>query len=208
MEMPTVSKRRKHLKRIGFQKKCAAVEDTEIADTEVVDVIVVDSSDDDIAELIGFEGDDPEEEDVIFLEIEDGEEDALTLFNGIISDVMNAMICKLEGSTFISHFKQPVETAVLQSFLRNGGSKSQVNKKLAGNLELKRAAKKHSRDIRNYFSVDDGEEDAGGSDGDIDKIIPKNSDYVETEESREHAYKALCNDATTRVIANAINNYY
>ena len=106
--MPTVSKRRRHLKRIGFQKKCAAEKVTEIGDTEVVDVIDVDvidvdSSDDDIAQLVGFEGDDPEEEDVIFL---DGEEDALMFFNGIIADIMNAIICKLEGSTFISHFNQ------------------------------------------------------------------------------------------------------
>ena len=34
--------------------------------------------------MVGFEGDDPEEEDIVVL---DGEEDALTLFNGIISDV-------------------------------------------------------------------------------------------------------------------------
>ena len=103
--MPTVSKRRRHSKRFGFQRKCAAVADTEIGDTESYDIIDVDSSDDDIAELVGFEGDDPEEEDVIVLDIEDGEEDPLTFFNGIISDVMNAMICKVEGSTFISHFK-------------------------------------------------------------------------------------------------------
>ena len=114
-----VSKRRKHLKRIGFQKKCAVGVDTEIGDSDVVDVIDVDSSDDDIPELVGFEGEDPEEEDVIVLDIEDGEEDPLIFFNGIISDVMNAMICKVEGST-ISHFKQPAETAVKQSFLRNG----------------------------------------------------------------------------------------
>ena len=46
---------------------------TEIGDTEVVDdidVIDVDSSDD-IVELVGFEGYDPEE-DVIVLEFEDG----------------------------------------------------------------------------------------------------------------------------------------
>ena len=95
----TVSKRRKHLKRIGFQKKCAVGVDTEIGDSDVVDVIDVDSSDDDIPELVGLW---PEEEDVIVLDIEDGEEDPLTFFNGIISDVMNAMICKVEGSTFIS----------------------------------------------------------------------------------------------------------
>jgi hypothetical protein len=148
------SKRQLAGRQSGFQKKISIelrndsiIEFVEIADTQVVDVIDVvssdvDSSDDGIAELVGFEGDDLEE-DAIVLEIEDGEEDPLIFFNGIISDVMNAMICKLEGSTFISHFKQPAETAVLQSFLRNGGSKSQVNKKLAAKLQRKRKVLRH-----------------------------------------------------------------
>ena len=83
--MPAVSKRRKHSRLFGFQKKSAAVASTEIEECDDVAEDDKDLSDDDIAELVGFEGDDPEEEDVIVLEIEDGEEDALTLFNGIIS---------------------------------------------------------------------------------------------------------------------------
>ena len=89
--MGRLSKRQLAGRKYGFQKKIN-IEIAEIADTEVVDVIDVDSSDDDAAELVGVEGDDPEEEDVIVLEIEDGEEDPLTFFNGIISDVMNAMM--------------------------------------------------------------------------------------------------------------------
>ena len=71
------SKRKLLGRKHGFQKKINIelnnddiIEFVEFADTKDVDVIdvVVDSSDDDIAELVGFEGDDPEE-DVIDLEM-------------------------------------------------------------------------------------------------------------------------------------------
>ena len=98
------------------------------------------------------------------MEVDDGEEDAVGFLRRVISDLMNEMIRSLEGASFIDQFMQPSETSVLESFLRNGGSKSQTNKIQAAKRQLKKAAKEHSRDIRRLFSVGNGDE---GSDGDV-----------------------------------------
>ena len=109
-----------------FQKKIKDIEVLEIDDSELIDEGIVEvGSDDEGAELVGVDGDVIDEE-IIELEVEDVEEDAVEFLREFISDLMNEMIRSLEGASFTDQFMQPSETSVLQSFLRNGGSKSQT----------------------------------------------------------------------------------
>ena len=91
------------------------------------------------------------------MKAKDGEEDSIEFLRGVISDLMNEMIRSLERASFMDQFMQPREATVLQSFLRNGGSRSQSNKMQAAKRQLKKAAKEHSIDIRSQNSLRDTE---------------------------------------------------
>ena len=72
-------------RKYGFQKKNKDIEILEIDDSELIDEGIVEvGSDDEGAELVGDETD----EEIIELEVNDGEEDAVGFLRGVISDLM------------------------------------------------------------------------------------------------------------------------
>ena len=113
-----ISKRHRHCKRIGFQKKPRVEIEVEEINAEVDFLEYVEVDDVEVDKVETFVCDDEECE---FIESTEGED-----VNKLLKDVVMNLILWVEERSFFESFHAPTDLAVPQSLKRDGGSRSQI----------------------------------------------------------------------------------